>query len=99
MSFFQTSTAGAELLLERIGEMAGVDGNTVLVDACCGTGVIELAMAGRVKEVIGIDIEEAAIIDARNNAERNGITNARFVAGKAGGGSYTSGAIASDSRS
>jgi tRNA (uracil-5-)-methyltransferase len=83
MSFFQTNTAGAELLLQKIEELAGVDENTVLVDCCCGTGVIGLSIAGRVKEVIGIDIEEAAIIDARNNAERNGVENATFIAGKA----------------
>lgn len=83
MSFFQTNTAGAEVLFQKIEELAEVDEDTVLVDCCCGTGVIGLAMARNVKEVIGVDIEEAAIIDARKNAEKNGITNATFIAGKA----------------
>jgi tRNA (uracil-5-)-methyltransferase len=83
MSFFQVNTLGAELLFSKIEEVAGVDDNTILVDCCCGTGVIGLSMAKSVKEVIGIDIEEAAILDARGNAERNGIQNATFIAAKA----------------
>jgi tRNA (uracil-5-)-methyltransferase len=83
MSFFQTNTTGAELLFEKIIELTHVDKETVLVDCCCGTGVIGLAMARNVKEVIGVDTEEAAIKDAEKNAALNNITNARFVAGKA----------------
>jgi tRNA (uracil-5-)-methyltransferase len=83
LSFFQCNTTGAELLFERIEELAQVDGDTVLIDCCCGTGVIGLAMARSAKEVIGIDIEEEAIADAKRNAEKNGIANASFIAGKA----------------
>jgi tRNA (uracil-5-)-methyltransferase len=83
MSFFQTNTSGAELLFEKIIELTEVDKETILVDCCCGTGVIGLALAGAVKEVIGVDIEEAAIEDAVRNAKLNKIKNAKFVAGKA----------------
>jgi tRNA (uracil-5-)-methyltransferase len=83
MSFFQCNTSGAELLFSKIEEVAGVDAETVLIDCCCGTGVIGLAMARNVKEVVGIDIEEEAINDAKRNAEKNGIANATFLVGKA----------------
>jgi tRNA (uracil-5-)-methyltransferase len=83
MSFFQTNTLGAEVLFARVAECAAVDDETVLIDCCCGTGVIALSMADRAKEVIGIDIEEEAIINARRNAQINGITNATFITGKA----------------
>jgi tRNA (uracil-5-)-methyltransferase len=69
--------------ISKIEEVAGVDAETVLVDCCCGTGVIGLAMARNVKEVVGIDIEEEAINDAKRNAEKNGIANATFLVGKA----------------
>jgi tRNA (uracil-5-)-methyltransferase len=83
MSFFQTNTSGAELLFEKIIDLTDVDKDTILVDCCCGTGVIGLALAGSVREVIGIDVEEAAIRDAIRNAGINGIKNAKFIVGKA----------------
>ncbi|OHT01989.1 tRNA (uracil(54)-C(5))-methyltransferase like protein [Tritrichomonas foetus] len=83
MSFFQTNTPGAELLFTKIEELAEVDSNTVLIDVCCGTGVIGLSLARKVKTLIGVDIEEQAIFDARRNAEKNGILNAEFIAAKA----------------
>lgn len=83
MSFFQTNTPGAELLFQKIEELAGVDENTVLIDVCCGTGVIGLALANKVQFVVGVDIEEQAILDARRNATLNGIQNTEYIAGKA----------------
>ena len=40
-------------------------------------------MASQVKQVIGVDMVEDAIVDARYNAEQNNITNATFIASKA----------------
>ena len=37
----------------------------------------------KVKEVHGVDVVEEAVKDANINAEANGITNAKFHAGKA----------------
>ena len=54
-----------------------------LADLCCGTGTIGLSMASQVKQVIGVDMVEDAIVDARYNAEQNNITNATFIASKA----------------
>ena len=83
MSFFQTNTPGAELLFQKIEELAQVDKNTVLIDVCCGTGVIGLSLAKNAKFVVGVDIEEQAILDARRNAEINQIKNTEFIADKA----------------
>lgn len=83
MSFFQTNTPGAELLFQKIEEVASVNSKTILVDVCCGTGVIGLALSRHVHKLIGLDIEESAILDAKKNAERNGIQNAEFIAGSA----------------
>ena len=49
----------------------------VLFDVCCGTGTIGLACLkeGVVDQVIGIDISEPAIEDARRNAKVNGFSD------------------------
>ncbi|EAY06368.1 hypothetical protein TVAG_151750 [Trichomonas vaginalis G3] len=83
MSFFQTNTPGAEILFSRVESLAEVDKSTVLIDVCCGTGVIGLSMAKKAKKVIGIDIEKDAIEDAKKNATKNKIKNAEFIAAPA----------------
>ncbi|EPY75392.1 hypothetical protein CB1_001672009 [Camelus ferus] len=37
-AFFQINTAGAEMLYRTVGELSGVNSNTILLDICCGTG-------------------------------------------------------------
>ena len=46
--------------------------DTVLLDVCCGTGTIGLSLAGFVRSVIGLDVCEQAIDDAKDNARLNG---------------------------
>jgi 23S rRNA (uracil-5-)-methyltransferase RumA len=83
LSFFQTNTPGAEILFQKVEDLAEIDDNTTVLDVCCGTGVIGLSLASKAKKVIGIDVEEAAIENAKKNAEKNGITNAEFIAERA----------------
>ena len=40
-------------------------------------------MAGSVKRVVGVDVVPSAVKDAENNAALNGLTNTRWVCGKA----------------
>ena len=54
------------------------------MDAYCGIGTIGLIAADRVKEVIGIELNEDAIRDAIRNAHANKITNAQFYCEDAG---------------
>ena len=82
-SFFQTNTEAAERLYELAGEAAGLSGLERVWDVYCGTGTIALLLARFSAEVIGFESEPAAVIDARENAERNGIGNVRFVEGDA----------------
>ncbi|KAK3263439.1 hypothetical protein CYMTET_27754, partial [Cymbomonas tetramitiformis] len=77
------NTAAAEVLYHLVGDWAQCDAKTLLFDVCCGTGTIGLTLARRVARVVGIDIVEEAITDAKANAHMNGIENAEFVAGKA----------------
>jgi ubiquinone/menaquinone biosynthesis C-methylase UbiE len=49
-----------------------------VLDVGCGTGIISLAIAPRVKIVVGTDISPEMIAIARSKAERQGISNVNF---------------------
>ena len=83
-AFLQTNTEMAELLYELAGELAGLTGEETVFDLYSGTGTIALALARRTGTVWGIEISEEAVACAIENAELNGIANARFVAGNVG---------------
>ncbi len=80
-SFFQTNTKGAEKLYSIVKDYIGDSQNKVLFDLYCGTGTIGQIMAEKCKKVYGIEIVEEAVEAAKENAERNGITNCEFIAG------------------
>lgn len=83
LSFYQVNRDQAECLYRKAAEEAELTGNETLLDLYCGTGTIGLSMAKHVKTLIGVEVVEAAVADARLNAEQNGITNARFMAADA----------------
>lgn len=78
LSFYQVNREMAECLYKKAYEYACPDGKTVL-DLYCGAGTIGLSFAGRAKEIIGVEIIEQAVEDAKYNASINGIDNARFL--------------------
>ena len=82
-AFFQTNTEMAERLYAAAAEYADLRGSERVFDLYCGIGTIGLTMAKRAGEVWGLEIVPEAISDAERNAERNGIENARFLAGSA----------------
>ena len=83
-SFFQINRAQTEVLYERAVEFAGLTGGETVLDLYCGIGTISLAMAQKAGKVIGAEIVPEAIEDAKENAIRNGVTNADFFCGDAG---------------
>ena len=80
-SFFQTNTLQAERLYREVEFIAGDLEGKRLLDLYCGTGGIGLYLARRAKSVLGIELVEEAVEDARKNVARNEIKNADFVAG------------------
>lgn len=82
-SFFQVNTKAAELLYRSIIEIAQLSPKSLVLDVGCGTGTISLSLARQVSYVIGIEIVESAIEDAKINAQENNISNVSFFAGKA----------------
>lgn len=83
-SFYQVNRDQAEKLYRRALDFADLHGTETVLDLYCGIGTITLAMAGRAGRVIGAEVVEAAVRDARENAVRNGIQNATFVCADAG---------------
>ncbi|XP_003974754.1 tRNA (uracil-5-)-methyltransferase homolog A [Takifugu rubripes] len=82
-SFFQVNTGAAEVLYSAVGEWAQLDQDSTVLDVCCGTGTIGISLAKRVKRVIGIELCQEAVEDAKVNAKLNGLTNVEFHCGKA----------------
>src|SRR5690606_29729775 len=80
-SFFQTNSYQAEKLYRKAREMAKLDGSQIVYDLYCGTGSIGVFCASQAQKVVGVEWVEEAVKDARENAERNGIHNARFFSG------------------
>lgn len=82
-SFFQVNPVQTRVLYGKALELAGLTGSENVLDIYCGIGTISLFLAQKAKKVIGVEIVEQAIKDAKRNAEINGIKNAEFIAGPA----------------
>ncbi len=83
LSFYQVNRNQAEVLYKKAAEGAKLCGTETLLDLYCGTGTIGLSMAHQVKTLIGVEVVQQAVEDARLNAQINGIANARFIAADA----------------
>jgi 23S rRNA (uracil1939-C5)-methyltransferase len=81
-TFFQVNTEAAESLLRVIIDRLDLQGDEVLVDTYCGIGTFTLPLAKRVKQAIGIELQQASVEQAQSNARINGITNVTFLAGE-----------------
>lgn len=77
-SFFQINPEQTEKLYNKAIEFADISKDDTVMDIYCGIGTISLAAAKRAKRVVGVEIVEAAIINARKNAEDNKVFNAEF---------------------
>ncbi|MEG0285947.1 MULTISPECIES: 23S rRNA (uracil(1939)-C(5))-methyltransferase RlmD [Vagococcus] len=82
-SFYQINTTQAEVLYQEAIDRAELSKEDVVIDAYCGIGTIGLSLAKEVKKVYGVEVVEEAIMDAKKNAEINGIENVEFEVGKA----------------
>lgn len=87
-SFFQTNPKSAERLYTKAIDYVcdhAKDGG-VIMDLFCGTGTIGQLAAQRVNagEIIGVDIVEEAIEDAKRNAKRNKLEHLHFFAADVG---------------
>ena len=80
-SFFQTNTKQAEKLYSVARDFAGLSGTETVYDLYCGTGSIGIFVSKYAKKIIGVEVIEDAIEDAKKNAALNNINHAHFFAG------------------
>ena len=83
-SFYQVNHYQAQRLYEAAISQAEITKDDTVLDLYCGVGTITLCMAKAAGSVIGVEVIEQAVEDARENAKRNGIENAEFFCGDAG---------------
>ena len=79
-TFFQINPIQTEVLYSTAIKMADIKPTDTVLDTYCGIGTITLAVADKCKKVIGVELNENSIENARKNAELNGIENAEFFA-------------------
>ncbi len=82
LSFFQVNPMQTEVLYNKALEYAELTGKETVFDAYCGTGSITLFLSQKAKKVYGVEIVEPAIINARENAKMNNVSNTEFFVGK-----------------
>ncbi|MBP6477694.1 MAG: 23S rRNA (uracil(1939)-C(5))-methyltransferase RlmD [Chitinophagaceae bacterium] len=80
-SFFQTNTKQGEQLYKVTRDFAELTGNETVYDLYCGTGSIGIFVSKLAKKIIGVEMIEAAIEDAKENATLNNLSSAAFFAG------------------
>lgn len=83
LSFYQVNPVQTKILYETALDFADLKGGETVWDLYCGIGTISLFLAGRAKQVYGVEIIPQAIEDARENAKINHIKNAEFFVGAA----------------
>ncbi len=85
LSFYQVNNAQTEVLYSKAAEFAGLTGKEVVWDLYCGIGTIGQFLARDAKKIVGIEVVEQAIENAKENARLNSIENAEYFCGTAEG--------------
>ena len=80
-SFFQTNSKQAEKLYHVTRNFAELTGKEIVYDLYCGTGSIGIFCSQQAKKIIGVELVEEAIEDAKENARLNHLTDTAFFAG------------------
>ena len=83
-SFYQVNPVQTAKLYGKALELAALTGKETVVDAYCGTGTIGLIASDKAGKVIGVELNQDAVKDARINAKCNGVKNIQFYQNDAG---------------
>ncbi len=85
LSFYQVNHDMAEVLYRKATELAELRPGDRVADLFCGAGTIGLSVAAHAPGILltGVEIIPEAVENARENADANGIQNARFICGDA----------------
>lgn len=84
LCFYQINRAQAQRLYEAALSQAEISADDTVFDLYCGIGTISLVAAKYARQVIGVEINEESVFQAKKNAKINGLSNAEFYCGDAG---------------
>ncbi|MBD1370771.1 23S rRNA (uracil(1939)-C(5))-methyltransferase RlmD [Hazenella sp. IB182357] len=82
-SFYQVNPVQTEVLYDQVRQFAELTGAETVIDAYCGIGTIGIYLAAQAKAVYGVEIVEAAVQDAIENARLNQMRHVHFTVGAA----------------
>jgi len=82
-SFFQINPFIMNVFYPELHRVLDLQGSENILDLFCGSGTIGLVLSSRANSILGIELDEIAIENARSNARINRIENLSFIAGKA----------------
>ena len=80
-SFYQVNTTQTEVMYNLGIEMAALKKDDIICDLYCGIGTIGIFASEYVSKVYGIEIVDAAVENAKQNAILNNIKNIDFIVG------------------
>ena len=78
-AFFQLNPYQLVTMIDIIASM--MPDRARVFEGYCGIGILGLALHTKIKSLIGVEIIDSAIVDARNNARRNHITGYTYYCG------------------
>jgi ubiquinone/menaquinone biosynthesis C-methylase UbiE len=62
-----------KLTVSHIVSSLSIDKENMVLDMCCGNGIVTEMMADHCKNIIGIDQSEELIAEAKNNSKKNNV--------------------------
>lgn len=83
-SFYQINRSQTEKIYRYALKLANIKRHERILDAYCGIGTISLLLADKAKSVVGVEVNPAAVANAKENAMLNDVKNVSFVAQDAG---------------
>lgn len=81
-SFLQPTNQLADRLYTALADAVTPVADGIGWDLYCGTGLVALYLARRMRKVYGIDLETEYVESAEHHAQLNGITNVEFRSGR-----------------
>ncbi len=78
-SFYQINHDQCVNLYTKALSLLDIKGNESAMDTYCGIGTIGMILSKNVKQVIGVESNNDAIKDAKNNARMNQLDNIQFI--------------------
>jgi len=78
--FTQVNSEINQLMVSHALQMLALNSEDKVLDLFCGLGNFTLAMAKQCASVVGVEGAQSMVVKARENAQRNNITNVEFYA-------------------